>query len=65
MSDHGPGIPATHPPAGHNAPVAAAGQPGPRGLWVIRQACTGLDITTDATGARLLLTYRLDGRLSP
>jgi anti-sigma regulatory factor (Ser/Thr protein kinase) len=59
ITDHGPGIPAAHLPVGSPAP----GQSGQRGLWLIRRACTSCKVTTDATGTRLLLGYRLNHRV--
>ncbi|WP_328468726.1 ATP-binding protein [Actinoplanes sp. NBC_00393] len=57
ISDHGPGLAATGP-AGEHA-TTDGDHSGGGGLQVIRQACTSLDIATDATGTRLLLSYRL------
>ncbi|MDI6104339.1 ATP-binding protein [Actinoplanes sp. NEAU-A12] len=58
ISDHGPGIPT---PA--DTPTDAdPGQSGWTGLQIIRRACTSLDISTDPTGTRLLLSHRLDPR---
>ncbi|WP_255436448.1 hypothetical protein [Actinoplanes solisilvae] len=31
-------------------------------MWLIRRLCTSCKMTTDATGTRLLLGYRLDHR---
>ncbi|MEV4640121.1 ATP-binding protein [Actinoplanes sp. NPDC049548] len=59
ISDHGPGIPPT--PAA-NEHTAGAEHPRWGGLQLIRSACTSLDITTDTTGTRLLLSYRLGPR---
>jgi anti-sigma regulatory factor (Ser/Thr protein kinase) len=58
ITDHGPGIPAAclaRPPG--TSPLAR------RGLWIIRCICTSCRVTTDATGTRLLLGYRLGHRL--
>jgi anti-sigma regulatory factor (Ser/Thr protein kinase) len=55
ITDHGPGIPGTCLPA---RPPGTS-QLGQRGLWLIRRACTSCKVTTDATGTRLLLGYRL------
>lgn len=53
--DHGTGIPQDAIPTRQ----PGAGQV-TRGLWLIRRTCTSCRITTDATGTRLLLGYRLD-----
>jgi anti-sigma regulatory factor (Ser/Thr protein kinase) len=58
ISDHGPGIPNVCLPVRS----AALNPLDPRGLWLIRRACTSCKITTDATGTRLLLGYRLNHR---
>ncbi|MEV6598886.1 ATP-binding protein [Actinoplanes sp. NPDC051346] len=58
ISDHGPGIGHTTEPGCRPDPRSR--QPERRGLWLIEQACTSLDITTDTTGSRLLLSHRLD-----
>jgi anti-sigma regulatory factor (Ser/Thr protein kinase) len=55
ITDHGAGIPDTY---------LSPRSPGTsrldqRGLWLIKQACTSCKVTTDATGTRLLLGYRL------
>jgi anti-sigma regulatory factor (Ser/Thr protein kinase) len=55
ISDDGPGM-----PDDVRAPFRPvdAQAPGGRGLWLIRENCTSLDITTGATGGtRLLLRY--------
>ena len=58
VADHGPGIPEARLPVQ---------PPGPdrldhRGLWLIRRTCTSCKITSDPTGTRILLSYRLDHR---
>lgn len=55
VTDHGPGIPA------NVLPIRQPGteEPDHRGLWIIRRICTSSKLTTDATGTRLLLSYRL------
>lgn len=58
ISDHGPGIPDACLPVRSSA-IDPLGR---RGLWLIRRACTSCKITTDATGTRLLLGYRLSHR---
>jgi anti-sigma regulatory factor (Ser/Thr protein kinase) len=55
ITDHGPGI-----PAGQLPTPPATGELSRRGLWLIRRACTSCKVTTDATGTRLLLGYRID-----
>ncbi|MFI1990630.1 ATP-binding protein [Actinoplanes sp. NPDC020271] len=55
ISDHGPGFPATVLSA---AEVTGLAVPAWSGLQIIQRACTGLDITTDSTGTRLLLSHR-------
>jgi anti-sigma regulatory factor (Ser/Thr protein kinase) len=55
IADHGPGI-----PAGQLPTPPATGEHSRRGLWLIRRACTSCKVTTDATGTRLLLGYRLN-----
>ncbi|OJF12623.1 ATP-binding protein [Couchioplanes caeruleus] len=57
ISDHGPGIGHTAEPGCR--PDPRGGRAERRGLWLIQRACTSLDITTDTTGSRLLLSYRL------
>jgi anti-sigma regulatory factor (Ser/Thr protein kinase) len=57
ISDHGNGFPAPDPSGTH---VADPGLPARFGLRIIRRACTSMDITTDSTGTRLLLSQRLD-----
>jgi anti-sigma regulatory factor (Ser/Thr protein kinase) len=59
ITDHGPGIPDTCLPARLPGPDAL----GRRGLWLIKRACTSCKVTTDATGTRLLLGYRLNHSL--
>lgn len=59
ISDHGPGINATTERRDHDT---NNGWPARHGLWLIQRLCTSLDITTDTTGTRLLLSYRLDRR---
>ncbi|GLY98453.1 ATP-binding protein [Actinoplanes sp. NBRC 103695] len=56
ITDHGPGIPSTCLPARSPGTSLLGG----RGLWLIKRACTSCKVTTDATGTRLLLGYRLD-----
>ncbi|MEV6636488.1 ATP-binding protein [Actinoplanes sp. NPDC051470] len=58
IADHGPGIPSTYLPA-RQPDTSRLDQ---RGLWLIRRICTSCKVTTDATGTRLLLGYRLDHR---
>jgi anti-sigma regulatory factor (Ser/Thr protein kinase) len=58
ISDHGPGIPRTCPPG--RPPDSS--RLDHRGLRIIKRACTSCKVTTDATGTRLLLGYRLDPR---
>jgi anti-sigma regulatory factor (Ser/Thr protein kinase) len=58
ITDHGPGIrPARRAPVRPN-PDRIQG----RGLWLIRQLCTGVDITTDTTGTTVLLRYAVPAR---
>ncbi|MEU4419976.1 ATP-binding protein [Actinoplanes sp. NPDC024001] len=59
ISDHGPGMPTPEASSVHVPDPARAGW---SGLQVIRRACTSLDITTDSSGTRLLLSQRLDQR---
>ncbi|BCY11853.1 ATP-binding protein [Actinoplanes sp. L3-i22] len=61
ISDHGPGIPDAVLPRSHpgHAPTGE-GPPERHGLWIIERACTSLDIITDATGTRLLLSHRIE-----
>jgi anti-sigma regulatory factor (Ser/Thr protein kinase)/GAF domain-containing protein len=58
ISDHGLGIPDGQ---GTTPTEPAAGLYDGRGLWLIRQICTSLDIDTGNTGTRLMLRYPLDG----
>jgi anti-sigma regulatory factor (Ser/Thr protein kinase) len=60
VTDHGPGISGGYLPARH----PGTSQLGQRGLWIIRRVCTSCKVTTDATGTRMLLRYRI-GRRSP
>ncbi|KUL30820.1 ATP-binding protein [Actinoplanes awajinensis] len=50
ISDHGPGLGTVWP---------AGGSGEPSGLWLIRQVCASVDVTTDETGTRLRLSYPL------
>ena len=54
VSDHGPGITAAAMADSYRDLTPGRGEP--CGLRLIRRVCTGLDITTDTTGTRLLLT---------
>jgi anti-sigma regulatory factor (Ser/Thr protein kinase) len=58
VADHGPGL------AQARLPVQPPGpeRPDHRGLWLIRRACTSCKVTSDPTGTRILLSYRLDHR---
>jgi anti-sigma regulatory factor (Ser/Thr protein kinase) len=56
VTDHGPGIPESSLPA--RRPGGA--RPDHHGLWLIRRTCTSCRVTTDGTGTRLLLGYRLN-----
>ena len=56
VSDHGSGIPAPETSGAGAEPA----WPSWSGLQMIRRACTSVDITTSATGTRLLLSHRLD-----
>ncbi|MEU4557502.1 ATP-binding protein [Actinoplanes sp. NPDC023936] len=62
ISDHGPGKPAPDPSGGHPADPTA---PSWSGMQIIQRACTSVDITTDSSGTRLLLSHRLDPRSRP
>lgn len=55
VTDHGAGIPEASLPGRQTG----VGQPNYHGLWLIRRACTSCRVTTDATGTRLLLGYRM------
>ncbi|MCA2211266.1 ANTAR domain-containing protein [Jidongwangia harbinensis] len=59
ISDDGPGLPDdVRPPFRPSGP----GSPGGRGLWLINENCTSVDIAAGATGGtRLLLRYLLPG----
>jgi anti-sigma regulatory factor (Ser/Thr protein kinase) len=61
VTDYGPGI------SGGNLPTRqlATSQLDQRGLWIIRRVCTSCKVTTDATGTRLLLGYRIGDRSLP
>ncbi|MBG0566045.1 ATP-binding protein [Actinoplanes aureus] len=59
ISDHGPGIAL---PEQRPGPDTGGARAAGHGLRLIQQAATSLDITTDATGTRLLLSYRLNQR---
>jgi anti-sigma regulatory factor (Ser/Thr protein kinase) len=59
ISDHGPGIPVQD---SLSVQVADPTQKGWSGLQIARRACTSMDITTDSSGTRLLLSHRLDPR---
>ncbi|GAA2698053.1 ATP-binding protein [Actinoplanes palleronii] len=68
ISDHGPGMDITALPQHPGISPDTGTDPDPtdrHGLWFIRQACTSLDITTDITGTRMLLSYRLEHASSP
>ncbi|WP_328460965.1 ATP-binding protein [Actinoplanes sp. NBC_00393] len=62
ISDHGPGIPAGGPTDDRAA--ASHRNLGWSGLTIIRRSCPSMDIITDPTGTRLLLSYQL-GRRPP
>jgi anti-sigma regulatory factor (Ser/Thr protein kinase) len=57
ISDRGPGLPAgfriSAEPPGTRPDI-------PRGLWIIKRICAGLDIDTGPAGTRLLLRFALD-----
>ena len=57
VTDHGPGIPDASLRVRRRRPGK---QPNHHGLWLIRRMCTSCKVTTDRTGIRLLLGYRLD-----
>lgn len=56
ITDDGPGIPADEP-----APVYRrdTDRIGGRGLWLIKQTCTSLDIDSTSHGTRVLLSYSM------
>jgi anti-sigma regulatory factor (Ser/Thr protein kinase) len=58
VADHGPGLPEARLPVHPPGPK----RPDHRGLWLIRRACTSCKVTSDPTGTRILLSYRLDHR---
>ncbi|GAA4934352.1 ATP-binding protein [Actinoplanes utahensis] len=58
ISDHGPGM--SEAETSGAVPGPGPAWPGSCGLRIIHQACTSMDITTSATGTRLLLSHRLD-----
>lgn len=60
ISDHGPGMSGTVLPLRPPRRADGGGLATGHGLWLIAQACAGLDITTDPTGTRLLLSYPAD-----
>jgi anti-sigma regulatory factor (Ser/Thr protein kinase) len=57
ISDHGNGFPA---PGVSGAGVTGQSRNDRLGLRIIQRACTSMDIITDPTGTRLLLSQRLD-----
>jgi anti-sigma regulatory factor (Ser/Thr protein kinase) len=59
IADHGTGIPGTYLPI--RQPDVRT--PDGRGLWLMRRTCNSCKVTTDSTGTRLLLGYRLRRRL--
>jgi anti-sigma regulatory factor (Ser/Thr protein kinase) len=58
VADHGPGIAEARLPVHPPGPE----EPDHRGLWLIRRACTSCKVTSDPTGTRILVSYRLDHR---
>ncbi|GAA2846098.1 hypothetical protein Acy02nite_47900 [Actinoplanes cyaneus] len=58
ISDHGPGIGTSLRSTG----TARSRRRRPHGFGLMEQACTSMDVITDSTGTRLLLSHELDSR---
>jgi anti-sigma regulatory factor (Ser/Thr protein kinase) len=62
VNDHGDGTLASYQIPKYRPDTDQLGQ---RGLWLIDQICTSLHLTTDSSGTRLLLRYRLESAAPP